>query len=704
MGFSRYRWVQFTLSKSLPLRILLSGHTARTMSCYRTCSHAGFPKGSYLNPNPLHFHIAHQTQIAIRRPQLITIASHNISSRYLFNHGRTPTVTLNLGLPRSVSVNIPLETLTGFIFPFASALNFRNIPLLNNQACQTTYMSNFEQARPVADYKTIDVTPLYVDSYNTCQTEPEPLEKTDMFERRVLTNLQQNILATDFSSDSELELPEILDAITENKESQDYIVHFNEQFDGSVVNESLIKLDPFPLLLSSSSSDIETTESTPSGESSSGSNSKLNIQSVTELAERFVDTILKEGKEAAIIEKVVVEAKEILKDISDSMVTMYSSTDEGIEDCTLSINTTVVKNSTLDKSIEEGVLKLSKLIFDYLVQQCLEVKELILFPEILHDPNIVKLIDQLIKVFDEFYEIIFTSEQKNDLRISVATQTLKLLEVEDMNSSQDSNTSNTISDKLFTISEFLNDILDHFFDSLDKKRQFDEFSKHTIDNQNNIFHSTPALKTHRVEKVERDTDSVKKSSRRNIEEQIEVTTFKKATKRKSGTESYWIMLSPVPIKAEAPRPKRPMINVDDIPLKPPKDLDYSFRTLSPISEEPRVNLFQSVLTEDDDLFTDASVNSQHMNISLSSEENLEEIDAVLRSECEKINSYMSFDKPDDKVVICNTANFLRTNTVTSDTFIQKKKVVFKPLNEENKENDPNLDNSGDWMGFETARF
>lgn len=690
------------------------------MSCYRTYSHAGFPKGSYSIPNPMHFHIARQTQIAVRRPRLVTIAPHNVSSQYLFNHNRTPTVTLNFGHAHSVSVNLPFETLTGFIFPIASALNFRNITMSNSQGSQTSYMNNFEYVPPNNnELRKVNITPLHVDSYRTCHVEKEPLEKTDSFEQRVLDDLQQNMFTADFTSESERELSDVIEATLPDSDDND-IINFDEY--DQINNESLVELTPEVIeMLPTSTSSSASTESKENNIYNNDSSPEITSQTnaskiATEIAEHFVDSILEDCENVELIGSVVNEAKGILKDISESVVVENSSVDEGIEDCTLT-NDSVVKNSTLPNTLDEGVVILSQLILEYLIQQCFEIKELILFPEVLYDPNVVKLLSKLNEVFNEYYDNTLTSEQRNDLRIAIASHTLKLLEFEDQsNSSEESATVNTVSDKVFSISEFLNDILDHFFDSLEKEYIFTDLVKCVIDDEHNIFHSTPEHERQTtITKDQNSLDIISTGSfmiaeennvniTRVVEkfEDLQVTSFQKRASKRSGSELYWIAVTNSPMSKKPKTPNRHIINVDDIPLRPPEYFETPHRTLSPIVEEPRVNLFDSSLS-DPDIFTDVSVNTR-LEISTSSEEDFVMIDNVLSDECNKLNSYVSFNKPEMNVAVCNSVNFVRTTTASANAFVQKKNAVFKSFDSENKENEPPSDDSGNWMGYDSAKF
>lgn len=193
----------------------ISGFNSRFDSNYRTCSHAGFPRGSYMIPNPTHFHIACERHIALRRPQITSITSHFIPSQQSTFRTKNAKIIINLEKSHAVSLNIPVDTVTRFILPIESALNLRNIPSLSHKGCQTTYINNSEYiSSSTQELNMITYTPLFVDSYKTCRAEQESIEKSKLYEERVLENLQREIRMSEFpseTSESEMSLNISLD-------------------------------------------------------------------------------------------------------------------------------------------------------------------------------------------------------------------------------------------------------------------------------------------------------------------------------------------------------------------------------------------------------------------------------------------------------------------------------------------------------------
>lgn len=701
-----YKRVLFTALKALGF---LSGYKVVNAACfgktivpsyYRTHSHAGFPKGSYTIPNPTHFHIARQTQIAKMKPLLVSIPPRTTPSNYAYNRGCTAksTITLNLGNCCPVAINIPADVITGFIYPFAAALNFHDVPQLNNQGSQTTYMNNFVRKPPTtADLQRVKYTPLYIDSYQTCHFSSEVTRHSQSFERQVLNDMQQNLLG-DFSQSFSESESESTDAINIPNEPLEEIKQFTE-YDELKSNESLTELpqDLIAMLTSSSTNSSE--------EEEAADLDLANIKDVAIVAENFVNKLMDMSVNSAnyfLFESVINEAKNILhqepiEELGQPQNT--GSLDEGIEDCTLTNDSdnTILKCTS---PVDDRIKKIGYIVFDYLVQQCFEVKELILFPEVLHDLNINKLLIKLKEVYEECYGNSLNDEEKNELRISIASYVLKLLEIDDRlkDTSQDSNFS-IVTDKIFTISEFLSDVLDHFFNSLGNAtvNPFLDFEKQITKDDGGVFHSTPESKK---------TNKNRNSDEEKGTENAEVTSFKKTAK--SGSEIYWITLYDSPSRAKEPEihSKKTAVNVDDIPLRPPDDhleMNYVKRILSPILEEPRINLFDSELSNKD-FETCMDPLYQKYDVLEKSTDSTEIIDEVLSDETD---TYVAFDTTDANLVIDNEVDFCRVRTLTTNSYIQVKEAKFKHKcsNSDNKENEtPVVDSEGNWMGFEGAMF
>lgn len=316
---------------------------------------------------------------------------------------------------------------------------------------------------------------------------------------------------------------------------------------------------------------------------------------------------------------------------------------------------------------------LASLITDHVLDQGFENSDLVVFPELARDPYVAKLVNKLKMLYSELFSQVQTSEQRNDYRLSLANCVLTVLS-KDERFSYDGISDDylAVSNKLFSISEYVSEVLDYFFAAIDNDG-FGVFSRDLSDES--IAKSTPGKKLS-PSAAEGDSPILDNT----------VTTFKKDFTSES--EILWISISPsVSQPATTPRTQRRVLNVDDIPLRPPPDLscrsncspEKYFRSLSPIREEPRVNLFDSHLSPSHDIRSDSSVTE----------------------------SSSSKSSPEVNIVISNEVNFFRTNSNAS-RFAQRRSVVFTTdvivINgEEDKENiAPN--NSGDWMGFEKAKF
>nr|CAH7728477.1 unnamed protein product [Callosobruchus chinensis] len=901
---------------------------------YRTHSHAGFPKGSYSIPNPKHFHIARQTQIAVRKPIIVTIRPQNASSNHLFNHGgttRRSTVTLNLGNPHSVTLDIPMDTLRGFILPFANALNLRNVPtVLSSTSSQTAYMNNFEHVPPTAEeLNHVHYTPIYVNNYSrTCHLTPETANKTESFEKRILDDLQQQMINDlNETSGSEFESLETDQSIAQLEKYG--VFQFTEHDQAS--NESPLTLTPevvamFPSSSSSSKSDVykatvqtlgkedgtecyqmEKSDSAPEIESdnpddgniddfetpyqreverqdfaaidhlkqfSETNDEKFGISDIIEQT-AVDDSAVETGNESCadddgetdkavdkfinMLEKSVINdtlsmlvdedqpksvqpknwkrvkfsveqnqvcpidldskksmsqrprttdsafgtqsdtylvdsdgntdfewrmpqggagdisvqfieklermgikddnfstVKEVISDVKHILHEISAgSIDEGIDDSTYTISD---RSTTIKVTYDENVTKLSTFIFEYLVQQCHEIKELVLFPEISHDANLYKLINKLIENYKELFAEKLNPEEKNTLRLQLATCTLQLLEIDEKrNGSGESDASNTVSDKIFSISEYLNDVLDSFFNSLENYEKFSVFSKTLSEKQGTTSYSTPETDKHAESEAESQTTDQQPSeqipnreeAQRNVEveggvsasetreckrktsflrsqpfaksskvqhcyiqsetertrrakAETEVLPFKKGSSPRSGAENYWISLSPK-LSTSSPKPKRRIINFDDIPLKPPDDLLPQYMALSPIPEEHHpMNLFQSHVT-DEELSSIFDLNVSNVldeyEICVEDDEDggeeEEQFHSILTEQNDNdTNSYVSFDRPEVNVVVCSEVNFYRTKTVNTCSYVKSNVAIFTTVDSENKENEP-LNDSGE---------
>ncbi|KAJ8930592.1 hypothetical protein NQ314_016588 [Rhamnusium bicolor] len=187
------------------------------------------------------------------------------------------------------------------------------------------------------------------------------------------------------------------------------LVYFDEH-DELESNESLVELTPeIAALLPQSDSSTISFESFRKELSPTCKNIDVERSDVVEVAENFVKKLMEISATSVnhtLFKDVINEAKGNLcqETVGESgaLHNNKSSKDEGMEDCTLT-NETVIKSASLNTSVDENVVKMSNLIFDYLVQQCFEVKELVLFPEVLHDSNINKLLGKLLLLYEECY-------------------------------------------------------------------------------------------------------------------------------------------------------------------------------------------------------------------------------------------------------------------------------------------------------------
>lgn len=551
---------------------------------YRSSNYAGLPKGSYLIPNPIHFHIARHMQLnRMMRPQIISFPFSTNPTNYLYNNQRRyfniPTTTtrqssslikINLADLQTISLNI--DTVMKFICPFVNGLNLIQTPFFNNQASQTAFVNDDG-----------NYTPLSIDSNNKDSFNCN-IEET-AFEQEILTKLHDN-LVFDLSGDN------------------------NSLESDQTCNEGLIDdLSP----------------------------------NTTQILENLCNS----------------------SDESEKIQEINNSVDEGFDNTTFTLD-----NTENQSKVDEKLIKISTPIYEYIFKQCFELKELILFPEVLHDPNFVKLLDELKCLYMQLYGNDLSCEEKNDLRISVGEFIMNsVIRRFDKDISNDSILNN--SDKLFSTSEFLSDILDHFFIALDCvgtncEENFTEF-RTTLEASQNL------------------------NSTQN--DDIVITSFKKTENDKTGAESFWFTIVESPVRDSDI--KTSPVDFDEIPIPVKHNNRFVNHTLSPIPEESRLRLFDS----DDS------------------------------SECPDIpcdsDTYIAYEEPEINVVVCKNFNFCRTTTVNSCAYVKSDRVTFnrdvlKSVNHTMEKNNEKLGNfsngkenrgfielaedEGDWMGFDLAKF
>ncbi|CAG9863863.1 unnamed protein product [Phyllotreta striolata] len=578
---------------SQPEVVMSDGDKHRNRQPYRTNSHAGHLKGSYLDPNPVHFHVVRNNEIAIKHP------AFDRSARFCPNRSySTGPFRINIHNAKSISVNIPTSTIKEFILPFATALNFSSAT--SNKESQTSYR--------------IGHAPLYI------QRRGVNLSRSNSFERKILDQLKQNIF-DELSSSSESETFEII-----SSDYDDDIAHFDESFHLKR-NEGRFELTPDILAMLPSNGSNSSTEAEDDDDDERA-----------DLVKGFVGK-LREFTDANF--EILHEAKDILGKIPDAL---SKSLDEGIEDCA-----TLVEDETVG-IIDDNAKQLADLILDYLSEQCLEVREIILCPEILHDQNLGKLLAKSKELYEKHFEHSLTAEGKNDLRVSLAKYVLKKLETHDkINTSDDSTSSGTVSDKLFTVSEFLNDILDKLFDTLDDKKRAE---------RNKTF---------------------------------EVTSFHQKTLTECGSELFWISVT------NSPNCKKP-VSINEC-----ESTDCRLSTaaeeasnLSGNADEKTESLSVSCTSEG----SEGSSSLFDNDINYLAEDSVEDVQANTLSDATGV--FLNKLSGSKEVIMKNQVNFFRTQNSDSYGF-KSENVAVLTADRENKENE-RLDDSGDWMGFEEAKF
>lgn len=735
---------------------------------YRTYSHAGFPKGSYALPNPTHFHIVRHNQTAVRmRPVLVKLGTHGHPTHYTFNTSCTlkrspqrPMVTINIGDTRAITLNISMQTIREFIYPFASALNLANIHSFHNMASQTSFnKENYDTNDDTTDSSSqiVNITELcfknniLMPKETANRQEKNVMKETDEddviseYEMKIMQNLHEN-LVQDISYEKETleEDANFYDALNTTSQSNvasemqnlaekliEDAMNISGNYDllKETVHDALLILKQLPFNGVDDQEILENVTNESLASYSSGeSGDKVDYN------ENYSDMFdLNNDENNAEIFELNNEGE---------MCDLRSSVDEGIN-VSVSLDESNLNNneSWLPEEFDEKTIEMAEAIYDYLVQQCFEVEELILFPEILYDENINKLFLKLQMLYSQHCSNSFSDEKKNVLRLNVATSVMNKLEIDealvgkDVDTTDSSDNSNFVSDKIFTISEFVSDILDNFFsryigsnssqsEQTSRWKSVDVFSEFSQDLEQNaaVSHSTPELKVssdsgkHSLLKRKLKGGSGS-SNQDNYNE--EVTTFKTKESKNSCSEKYWIAITKSPKKSSSP--EREVVD-DDLNRS---SWSVSKSSLSPIPEEPISVLFPTDMTyssDEDDIL-------EFSNVEEKSNDNCgedEQIDILAGGDTSYIPAYVHFENPEINVVVCNSVTFYRTNTINSVSYVQASEVNF--VSHDNNANSGNStytlssycedsrtnnnyemgssesDSDGNWLGYEGAKF
>lgn len=584
----------------------------KNQSRYRSNSHAGFPKGAFADPHPVHYHIARCNQIVkITTPNKFKSANYQrghyvYSARSSYFPDINSHVTINLNDRQKTSFTLPITVIKDFIFPFASALNFIQSAPCDSTSSQTSYLNRRNCAIKHTATQYIQES----ESENETKGFTTDEELSD-FEYDILRKLRSNLVSDITNkvksavSDSDLSIETeclLLETKMESKAEK------------TTENES----NEIPIDLNNNNNNNNSVQQANGGSSSTG--------------------------------------------------------DEGFDG---SLNGSQQNSDALALHEPSAVVaKMSEEILDYLKRQCYEIKELVLFPEVLYDQNVQKLMNKLKILYDEYCSPLQSEEEKNELRIHIATEVLTQLHLSDVSSA--SPEGSFVSDKVFSTSEFVSDILDKFFHYLTQSdNSFNSFKESLVCGRSEVS-STPDIKHIDIDSVYDDAES------------SEVTSFKRDVAQKTGSESFWIAISKSSsgYLPRSPSCPRKVINVDDIPLKPPPDILnrlslFERSRLSPIVEEARKSL----------IFDDGSDGEAGMCVDT-------EYDVLAGGDNKNNDTYIAFERPEINIV-CDSTQFHRTNTINTTSYVTKSVVQFSRGSEI-------LDNSdsleGDWMGYEKAKF
>lgn len=594
---------------------------------YRTNNFAGLPKGSYCIPNPQHFHIVRKNQIAKpQRPILVKVAPHLRAAHYVFNR-------FNVNCDKNtqtVTINIGNYRAVSLSMSLQTVDDFirpfanaLNILNTTDRTHRGAQTSYVVQENTDVVQENTDYTPL-VQSY---VKENDKVPNDSNFEQQILQKLHENLVSDLTEDDSKSELDEIpslnLDQGESETESPQAIIEFTDD-DSLKVNENLSEI--------------------PEDESQVDDFESENSQNVSP-DESWISSGLGDSEK------------------------LSPPNDQSVSE------------------VDDKVLKISHIIYDYMSEQGFEDSDLVIFPELNIDNNTTKLIRKLKETYYDFYGDELTSEDRSDLRIAIDSCTLNLIKKDDrMMSSSDSFDFSVSADKVFSVSETVSAILDLLFEALrDETNEVNEndFGEPMKDENHNIYHSTPGPS--------------KKG------EELEVTVFKQNKLHMPRYESYWFAIG-------SPRGKK-IVHCQSSPKKVIKGNGTFSRAsfglnsgsfmkppLSPILEEASSNLSLDFLEEGE--------GDEEEDVDLLGGGDSLEVESILP------HPYVIFDEPGSRVVVCSNVSFNRTTTTASSAYVKADSVLFNKKN--NSAGDESFystvsdlntsDDEGDWMGYEKAKF
>lgn len=156
---------------------------------YRTCHQYMFPHGSYLVPNPVHYHIVRHSHTPSRlRPVLVNININKPRSSHANQQERHPqprwsSPRINISLDNAHQFSLSLNTVQDFITPFATLMNMW-------QQVDRRSTENLEQQQNIESTQTI----LLPNSADSRATNVNRVTNGETYEKKILVKQHELVM------------------------------------------------------------------------------------------------------------------------------------------------------------------------------------------------------------------------------------------------------------------------------------------------------------------------------------------------------------------------------------------------------------------------------------------------------------------------------------------------------------------------------
>lgn len=681
---------------------------------YRTSSYAGMPRGSYLLPNPVHYHVGRYSYKEMTsRPLFINFVPRfklpNPKHTMGFNNSLS-NATITIKVPNVPTVEIPFHVIKQFFEPFAKILNY-SYNYGQDQGCSSTgnLLSDNGQESCKNAQKSDETEHHYEYDFASEEEETSILARQH---QRILEDMDNNCKIINLDdSFSDIEVADLPCDMAEpfEAETADRIAQFAKRMtkyqfcnelsstrEGSSIDTVMIwedepKIDKGIQVTPETCSDLEINNNKFT--ETKMPNENIAVEEKVDNVDKSDNTEGSEFKTAECslsvtngcgdvaisstgfpLDGIVDEARG--QDENDSVLISILDISKGYEQST--------RLNTLENyawPFEECVLavkKIARKIYNYIMRTCVETLEALEFPDIgcVHDAE--ELFDDLISIFDKYMDYFKTDQDILQLKKCVFFSVSKNLEKFFLiiPLKKGNKIDKLIEKRKFdTLKKFIIRLIFLLFDKINNPEyqctHYDLISSKSLEflNINENLHSTPEkhlFYSLSGSSIDKDSDNemepifskvVSQVINNPVQENTEpVTTFLAQKSDKTGSVKYWYMIND---KVTSPTRRASAI----LPKYKPEIVEKQRRSsapptlsspLSPIAEEPRRNLSMEFMQID----LDDTV--QLMNVS-------DEQDTETQKE-------MAF-KTDHVINFCQSSDdaFCKTSKKNS----VKRKILFK---------------------------